>query len=63
MTILDAQNLLQQTFPDMGLTEIDALLQAATPQYYAAGVDICCEEVDSQPGEGSIFTVYIPQPV
>lgn len=39
----DAQILLQQTFPDMGRDDIEALLEAAAPQYYPAGVDICCE--------------------
>lgn len=40
---IDHQTLLQNTFPDLGEDDIDALLQASKPQYYPAGVDICQE--------------------
>lgn len=40
---IDHQQLLQQTFPDLGQDDIVALIQASEPRYYPAGVDICLE--------------------
>ena len=43
ITNIDHHTLLQQTFPDLELNDIEILLQASKPQYYPAGVDICQE--------------------
>lgn len=43
LTNIDHKKLLQQTFPDLGEDDIDALLQAGKPQFYPAGEDICQE--------------------
>lgn len=40
---IDNHRLLQQTFPDLGNTDIEALLQASQSRFYPAGVDICRE--------------------
>jgi signal transduction histidine kinase len=40
---INPQPLLLQTFPELNEDDIEVLLQAATPQYYPAGVDICRE--------------------
>ncbi len=43
LTRNDHQQILQKTFPDLGIQDIEALIQASETQYYPQGVDICRE--------------------